>query len=87
LNDQIDGVFQIGVTAASLQWLPGSQARVFTIAHDGYFWTPLRLTGPAAHPKEDLTARLMAAAAGEILQNSEDAVLDTAKSLLDLLPH
>jgi hypothetical protein len=87
VDDQIDGLFQIGVTAASLQWLPGAQARVFTIAHDGYFWTPLRLTGSAAHPKEDLSARLVAAAAGELLQNSQDAVLDTAKSLLDLIPH
>jgi hypothetical protein len=87
VNDQIDGVFQIGVTAAALQWLPGSQARVFTIAHDGYFWTPLRLTGPVAHPTEDLTPRLIAAAAGEILQNSEDALRDTAKSILDLIPY
>ena len=86
-DDQIDGVFQIGVTASSLQWLPGSQARVFTIAHNGYFWTPLRVTGPVAHPREDLTARLVAAAAGELLQNSQDALLDTAKGILDLIPH
>ena len=87
VNDQIDGVFQIGVSSASLQWLPGSQARVFTIAHDGYFWTPLRLTGPVAHPNEDLTSRLVAAAAGELLQNSEEAVRDTVKSVLDLIPY
>ena len=87
VNDRIDGVFQMGVTAASLQWLPGSQARVFTVARDGYFWTPLRLTGPVAHPTEDLTPRLVAAAAGELLQNSQDAVLDAAKTILDLVPH
>lgn len=87
LNDRIDGVFQIGVTAASLQWLPGSQARVFTIAHDGYFWTPLRLTGPVSHPTEDLTPRLVAAAAGEILQDTHDVLQDAAKGILDLLPH
>ncbi|MDQ2924693.1 MAG: AsmA-like C-terminal region-containing protein [Acidobacteriota bacterium] len=86
-DGQIDGLFQIGVTSASLQWLPGSQARVFTVARDGYFWTTLHLTGPVAHPKEDLTPRLLAAAAGELMQNSQDAVLDTAKSLLDLIPH
>jgi hypothetical protein len=87
VNDQIDGVFQIGVTSASLQWLPGSQARVFTIAHDGYYWTSLRLAGPVAHPTEDLTPRLVAAAAGEILQNAQDTVLDAAKSILELVPH
>jgi hypothetical protein len=87
VDGNIDGLFQIGVTAASLQWLPGSQARVFTIAHDGYYWTSVRVTGPAAHPKEDLTARLIAAAAGEILQGTQDTILDTARSLLDQLPY
>ena len=87
VNGQIDGVFQIGVTAASLQWLPGSQARVFTVAHDGYFWTPLRIRGPVAHPSEDLTPRLIAAAAGELLQDAQGTIRDTAETLLELLPH
>jgi hypothetical protein len=87
VDGNIDGLFQVGVTSASLQWLPGSQARVFTIAHDGYNWTSVRVSGPAAHPNEDLTARLVAAAAGEILQNTQDTILDTARSLLDQLPH
>ena len=87
VNGQIDGVFQIGVTGASLQWLPGSQARVFTISHDGYFWAPLRLTGPASHPNEDLSRRLIAAAAGELLQDTQDTVRDTVNGLLDLIPH
>ncbi|HEY4284947.1 MAG TPA: hypothetical protein VGM62_17930 [Chthoniobacterales bacterium] len=87
VDGNIDGIFQVGVTAASLQWLPGSQARVFTIAHGGYNWTTVRVTGPAAHPKEDLTARLITAAAGEILQNTQDTILDTARGLLDQLPH
>ncbi|HKP45408.1 MAG TPA: hypothetical protein VJT50_02310 [Pyrinomonadaceae bacterium] len=86
VNDQIDGVLQIGVTAASLQWLPGSQARVFTVAHDGYYWTPLRVTGPVEHPVEDLTPRLVAAAAGELLENSQDTLMDAAKTILDLIP-
>ena len=86
-QDRIDGRFQLGVTAASLQWLPGSQARVFTAAHDGYFWTSLHLTGPLAHPHEDLTKRLVAAAAGELLQDSSDALRDAAKTLLELIPH
>lgn len=86
-NGKIDGHFQLGVTAASLQWLPGSQARVFTVAHDGYSWTPLHVSGPVDHPHEDLTKRLLAAAAGELLEKSPNDLLDTAKSLLDLLPH
>ena len=86
-NDKIDGVFQVGVTAASLQWLPGSKGRVFTVAHDGYYWTPVHVTGPVSHPHEDLTKRLVAAAAGELLENSGDTLRDAAKKLLDLIPH
>ncbi len=86
-GDQLDGTFQVGVTAASLQWLPGSQARVFTVQRDGYFWTTLRLTGPVAHPHEDLSRRLMAAAAGELLENGTDTLREAAKTLFDLIPH
>jgi len=67
----IDGYFQVGVTPGSLQWLPGAQAKVFTASHDGYLWSPLHLTGPVDHPKDDLTDRLVAAA--------QDAVIDGVK--------
>lgn len=83
---KIDGVFHVGVTAASLQWLPGSQSRVFTVARDGYYWTPVRVSGPVDHPHEDLTKRLLAAAASELLQNSKGTLEDAAKTLLDLIP-
>ncbi len=83
---KIDGVLQVGVTAATLQWLPGSQERVFTVARDGYFWTPVRVRGPIEHPREDLTKRLLSAAASELLQNSKGTLEDAAKSLLDLIP-
>ncbi|HEY1583109.1 MAG TPA: hypothetical protein VGF73_08425 [Chthoniobacterales bacterium] len=86
-HQKIDGIFQLGVTAASLQWLPGSQARVFTVARAGYYWTPAHVTGSIDHPHEDLTKRLVAAAAGELLQNPEKTLQDAAKSLLDLIPH
>lgn len=66
-NRMIDGTFQVGVTPASLQWLPGSQSKVFTVSRDGYLWTTMRLTGPLEHPQEDLTQRLVAAAAGTVI--------------------
>ena len=87
MRKKIDGVFQIGVTSASLQWLPGSQARVFTVAHDGYYWTPVRVSGSVEHPHEDLTKRLIAAAASELLHSSKGTLEDAAKSLLDLISH
>jgi hypothetical protein len=78
-GDRIDGALQLGVTMEILRLLPGAQARVFTSAHDGYYWTPLHLTGLVAHPEEDLTPRLVAAAAEELLRNPD-------KVLRGLLP-
>lgn len=92
VQEQIDGTFQVGVTPASLQWLPGSQERVFTAARGGYLWTPMRLTGPIAKPQEDLTPRLIAAAQNSVIDRAEgmarDAVKgarDAAKGALDFL--
>ena len=84
---KVNGRFQIGLTSASLKWLPGSQARVFTVARGGYFWTPVRVSGSVDHPHEDLTKRLLAAAASELLQNSKGTLEDAARKLLDLIPH
>ena len=88
----IDGVFQVGVTPSSLQWLPGSQERVFTQQRGAYVWTAMRLAGPVSKPKEDLSPRLIAAAGGAVIEGVENRVRDTiqtgkdaAKSALDLL--
>jgi len=92
VSGQMDGLFQVGVSPTTLQWLPGSQDRVFTVARDGYLWTPMRLTGPVESPTEDLTPRLVAAAGGAIIEKVEstarDAIQigrDAAKSALDLI--
>lgn len=81
---QIAGNFQIGVTSASLQWLPGAQERVFTDRRGGYLWTTVRVSGPVDHPKEDLSARLVAAAGGAVIEGVEGTVRDAADTLLDL---
>jgi len=79
----IEGNFQVGVTPASLQWLPGSQARVFTENRAGYLWAPMRLAGPVASPKEDLTERLIAAAGTEVIEQLGGAAKDATKQLKD----
>ena len=92
VNGMIDGTFQVGVVPTSLQWLPGSQERVFTQQRAGYLWTPMRLSGPLSKPGEDLSPRLIAAAQGAIIQGVENSVRDTiqtgkdaAKGALDFL--
>lgn len=78
-NGQIDGSFQVGVTPTSLQWLPGSQARVFTEARGAYVWAPMRLTGPVEKPTEDLSQRLTSAAAGAVIDTAVETVKDVTK--------
>ncbi len=88
----LDGAFRVGVTPASLQWLPGAQAKVFTESRGGYLWAPMRLTGPVDKPNDDLTPRLAAAAQGAVIESVQGAAgeavktgRDAAKSILDLL--
>jgi hypothetical protein len=88
----IDGDFQVGITPAALQWLPGSQERVFTVARGGYLWTPMRVTGPLDKPQEDLSGRLAVAAGSAIIETVEktgreaiETGKDAAKGVLDLL--
>lgn len=83
VNSTIDGVFQVGVTPASLQWLPGSQTRVFTEARGGYLWAPMHLAGPLNSPSEDLTPRLAAAAGNEVIEQVGGAAKDATKTLKD----
>ena len=86
----IAGTFQVGLTPETLQWIPGSQEDVFTESRDGYRWTTMRLTGPAGHPVDDLTPRLVAAAANGVIhdaQGVEGTVKKAAQGALDLLLH
>ncbi len=81
----IDGAFQVGVTPASLQWLPGSQARVFTESRGGYVWAPMRLSGPVGKPAEDLSPRLIAAARGAVIEKVETTIRDATQTGKDVI--
>ena len=90
IDGRIDGTFQIGLTPATLQWIPGSQDDIFVDSHGGYRWTAMRLTGPAEHPIDDLTPRLIAAAANSVLPAAKDiegTVKKAGESVLDMLLH
>lgn len=86
IGGNIDAHFQLGVAGEVLKPFPVLQKRVFTGARDGFYWTPLRVTGPVTHPHEDLSARLETAAAEELLKHSRDLLKKKAKSLLEQLP-
>jgi len=84
-QEKLDGLFQVGVAPTSLRWIPGSQARVFTVERNGYVWTPVRVTGQLDNLKEDLSQRLITAAGTEILEGVKGSLEKGAKDLLDLL--
>ncbi len=86
---QMDGTMQVGMARSSLRWLSAAGTQVFEQPErDGYLWTTVKLSGPANHPSEDLTPRLVAAVEDAAIKKAKQgtqSVLDTAKSLLDLL--
>jgi hypothetical protein len=81
----LQGEFQLGVAPSTLRWLPGSRERVFTQEHDGYVWTPLKVSGPLNHLNEDLTARLTVAAGEEVIQGVKGTIESGTRGLFDLL--
>jgi hypothetical protein len=89
---ELEGNFRVGVTSQSLQWLPGSQERVFVDARNGYLWTTVKVGGTMEHPTEDLSERL-ARAVGEqaidtgvqLLNAAPEHATDAAKKAIDLL--
>jgi len=77
-DGKIEGTVRLGVTPQTLQWMPGSRERVFTIAQNGYLWTDVHVSGTLQNMQEDLSARLANALKNEVIQ--------TGKQLLDVLP-
>ena len=89
-NGNIAGNFRVGLTPATLQWIPGSQEEIFTDSRAGYLWTSMNLNGPVEHPADDLTPRLVAAAGGHVIEGVQGAVgtvKKAAESVLDSLLH
>jgi hypothetical protein len=88
----IDGALRVGVTPQTLQWLPGSRERVFTVAQSGYVWTNVKISGTLQDMREDLSSRLAAAMGDEtidqgtrVIQQIPNAARDGAQGLFDAL--
>jgi hypothetical protein len=82
-NGIVNGTFQVGVTPGPLQWLPGSQERVFNVERDGYVWAPMRVTGPPDALKEDLSSRLIAAAQGAVVEKVEKTATEAVGTAVE----
>lgn len=82
-DGQLDGTLQVGVPAAVLQWVPGARENIFTSERLGYFWTPVRISGPSTHPQEDLSARLATVAMKASVESAAGSVKESAQGVLD----
>ena len=82
-SGQIDGHFEVGITPGLLQWIPGSQEKVFTTQRDGYVWAPMRVTGPLNSLKEDLSGRLARAAGEAFVEAAENTATKAVDSAVD----
>lgn len=59
---EMNGDFQVGLAPGTLAQIPGAEEDVFQPGARGLMWAPMHLSGTLDDPKEDLSARLMAAA-------------------------
>lgn len=59
---QLNGDFLVGLAPGTLSQIPGAEEDVFFPGEKGLLWAPMHLSGTMDDPKEDLSARLMAAA-------------------------
>jgi hypothetical protein len=78
----VKGALRAGVTPQTLQWLPGSRERVFTVAHGGYVWTDVKISGSLQDLQEDLSSRLAAAMKDETIQQGLGAIEETHNTVL-----
>ncbi len=60
-DGEVDGSFELGVAPEIVAKFPGARQEVFTREEKDYLWTSVKVTGPLAHPNDDLKPRLISA--------------------------
>lgn len=87
-DGQVSGTLQVGLPPAILKWVPGGRESVFTEERIGYYWTPVQISGPATHPREDLSGRLASAAVKATVGSAVDSIKQGAQGIFDAVePH
>jgi hypothetical protein len=86
----IKGEIKLGVTPGTLQWIPGAEQKVFVEPADGYLWTTVKVSGTLDDIEQDLSSRLVAAAAEAIVgvpvegaENAKDVMQGVGKKLTE----
>ena len=89
---ELSGQLELGLDPNTLKLLPGARETLFAATRNGWYWSPVQLSGTLSEPKEDLSPRLAACLAGAVLINKADKALnavpstaiDTAKDIINI---
>jgi hypothetical protein len=89
---ELSGQLELGLDPNTLKLLPGARETLFAATRNGWYWSPVQLSGTLSDPKENLSPRLAACLAGAVLLNKADKALDavptkaldTAKDLINI---
>ena len=73
-GENLDGQLNIGLPAEVLAKLPSAASDVFTTNERGMRWAQVRITGTTEKPKEDLSGRLMGAAAARLIDKLQQDI-------------
>ncbi|MFM8831035.1 MAG: hypothetical protein ACKOHM_08530 [Spartobacteria bacterium] len=73
---KLSGELQLGLDPATLKLLPGARETLFAATRNGWYWSPVQLSGTLSEPKEDLSPRLTACLAGAAILNQTGKALD-----------
>lgn len=81
-DDTISGRLQVGIVPGIFAHVPGAEEKVFLPSNNankmGLLWTNVNISGTTDYPREDLTARLIAAAGDRLFE----IVPETGKKVL-----
>ena len=89
---ELSGQLELGLDPNTLKLLPGARETLFAATRNGWYWSPVQLSGTLSDPKENLSPRLAACLASAVLINKADKALDavptkaidTAKELINI---
>lgn len=73
-GQNLDGQLNIGLPAEIIAKLPSAASDVFTIKERGMHWAQVRISGTTDKPKEDLSGRLVGAAAARLIGKLQQGV-------------
>jgi hypothetical protein len=77
---ELSGQLELGLDPNTLKLLPGARETLFAATRNGWYWSPVQLSGTLSDPKENLSPRLAACLASAVLINKADKALDAVPS-------